>query len=78
MAHNARRIISTLKREIDLLDLSKTEGLILSKIMEQNIRIKNDPSLYANYTLKAIYFNEDFLPTLREIQSKRIERFING
>ena len=67
-----------LKREIDLLDLSKLEGLVLSKVMEQNIRIKNNSSLYADYNLKAIYFNEDFLPTLREIQSKRIKRFVNG
>ena len=65
-------------REIDLLDLSKSEGLILSKIIESNVRLKNKPTLYAEYNLKAICFNEDFLPTLREIQNKKIARFING
>lgn len=66
-----------LGREIDLVDFSKAEGLILSQIIEKNIRVKNNSELYAKYNLKAIYFNEDFLPTLREIQKKKIARFVN-
>jgi hypothetical protein len=70
---------SDLEREVDLVDLSAIEGLILSEIFRKGkVLIKKDPSLYACYMRKVIYFNEDMLPNIRMILEKRASRFANG
>jgi predicted nucleotidyltransferase len=65
-------------REIDLLDLRGADGVILCQVIPQGIRLKDDPTTFARYNLRAIYFAEDFLPSLRMIQDARIRRFSRG
>lgn len=62
-------------REVDVLDLRRAEGTILCQVIEQGIKIKNDPMLFPYYNLKAIYFHEDFLPSLRMMQEAKIWKF---
>ncbi len=64
--------------EVDLVDLHQADGIILTRILSHGVRIKDNPNLYASYNLKAIYFNEDYLPLLRRMQKAHIERFIHG
>lgn len=66
------------RREVDLVDLHQADGIILTRILSHGVRIKDNPNLYASYNLKAIYFNEDYLPLLRRMQKAHIERFIHG
>ena len=66
------------KREIDLADLSKAEGIFLYQIMTTGIRIKTDPTVFVNHLVKALCFKEDFLPTIEYSQNEKIRRFING
>jgi predicted nucleotidyltransferase len=65
-------------REIDLIDLRKAEGTILYQIMTTGIRIKYEENQYVYYSMKALYFYEDYLPILRRCQQERIRRFVNG
>lgn len=65
-------------REIDLLDLRGADGVILCQVIPQGIKLKNDPTVFARYNLRAIYYAEDFLPSLRMMQDARIRRFARG
>jgi predicted nucleotidyltransferase len=65
-------------RQIDILDLRQAEGTILCQVIAHGIKIKSNSSLFALYNLKAIYFHEDFLPSLRLMQEAKIRRFVNG
>lgn len=67
-----------LQKDIDLIDLKKTDGFFLSQIMAHNIRVKNNKTLYPKYLLESIYFNEDFMPIIRENQNAKIRRALNG
>lgn len=62
-------------REVDLLDLRRAEGTILCEVIKQAVKIKNDSKLFSYYNLEAIYFHEDFLPSLRMMQEAKIRRF---
>jgi predicted nucleotidyltransferase len=66
------------RREIDLVDLSKAEGIFLHQIVTTGIKIKIDSNVFHHYLMKALYFYEDFLPILRSVQKEKIRRFING
>lgn len=66
------------KREIDIADLSKAEGLFLYKIMTTGERIKFDHNVFHKYLMKALYFYEDFLPIQRACREEKIKRMING
>lgn len=66
------------KREIDLADLSKAQGLFLYQIMTKGIRIKFDRNIYVKYLNDALCFREDYLPTMRYFQNERLRRFVNG
>lgn len=65
-------------RDIDIVDLRQADGIILTRILTGGVRVKDKPELYAFYNIKAIYFNEDYLPLLRRMQKAHIERFIHG
>ena len=65
-------------RQIDILDLRRAEGTILCQVIAHGIKLKKNSSLFAFYNLKAIYFHEDFLPSLRLMQEAKIRRFVNG
>jgi predicted nucleotidyltransferase len=66
------------KREVDVADLSKAEGLFLHQIMTTGERIKFDHNVYHKYIMKALYFYEDFLPIQRACRAEKIKRLING
>lgn len=66
------------KREIDLADLSKAEGIFLYQIMTTGIKIKISKTIFVRYLVKALCFKEDFLPTIKYMNSQKIKRFVNG
>ena len=66
------------KREIDIIDLKKAEGIILHRIMTKGLRIKNDAGLFVHYLKKALYYREDFYPLQKIVQDNTIRRFVNG
>jgi predicted nucleotidyltransferase len=66
------------KREVDIADLSKAEGLFLHQIMTTGERIKFDHNVYHKYIMKALYFYEDFQPIQRACRAEKIKRLING
>ncbi len=66
------------RREIDLADLSKAEGVFLYQIMTTGIKIKISKSVFVRYLVKALCFKEDFLPTIKYMNSQKFKRFVNG
>lgn len=67
-----------LKREIDLADLSKAEGVFLYQIMTTGEKIKISEKVFVDYLIKALCFKEDFMPVIEASQKEKIRRFING
>ena len=67
-----------LRRNIDLVDISKAEGLIHYKIMTKGIRLKGSDRELTNHMIKALDFRTDLMPQLMEMQRKRIERTAYG
>jgi len=67
-----------LGREIDLVDLSRIDGLILHRIVTQGIRVKTDPSLYVRFASKAYGYIADFKPLQDRMRASRLRRFIGG
>ncbi len=66
------------RREIDLADLSKAEGVFLYQIMTTGIKIKIEPHVFVRYLTKVLCFKEDFMPVIERFQKEKIRRFING
>lgn len=66
------------KREIDLADLSKAEGVFLYQIMTTGKRIKTDSNVFVRYLMKALCLKEDFLPIIERSRKEKLRRFING
>lgn len=67
-----------LKREIDLSDLTKAEGIFLYQIMTTGEKIKISEKVFVDFLMKALCFKEDFLPVIEASQKEKIRRFING
>ncbi len=65
-------------REIDLADLSQAEGIFLYQVMTTGIKIKLSKPVFVRYLVKALCFREDFLPTIKYMNSQKIKRFVNG
>ena len=68
-----------LGREIDLVDLSTTHGLLLYEIMTKGklILCKNTP-LKTELMKEVVYFAEDFLPQIEDFLERKIRRFTGG
>ncbi len=66
------------RREIDLADLSKAEGVFLYQIMTTGIKIKIEPHVFVRYLTKTLCFKEGFMPVIERFQKEKIRRFING
>ncbi len=64
------------KREIDLTDLSKAEGIFLYQIMTTGIKIKIKATIFVKYLTKALCFKEDFLPVIEFSRREKIRRFV--
>lgn len=67
-----------LKKEIDLIVLNNTEGLLLAQILKNNIKIKDLSSIYAELVLKNVYFHEDFMPIVKANQNYKIKKVLHG
>ena len=66
------------KREIDLTDLSKAEGIFLYQIMTRGVKIKIKATVFVKYLTEALCFKEDFLPVIEYRHREKIRRFVNG
>ncbi len=66
------------KREIDLADLSKADGIFLYQIMTTGLKIKIKAEVFVKYLTKALCFKEDFLPVIEYSRCEKIRRFVNG
>lgn len=66
------------KREVDLADLEKAEGVFLYQIMTTGKRIKFSYTVFTRYLIKALCFKEDFLPTIEYSRKQKIRSFVNG
>ena len=65
-------------REVDLVDLNKINGTILTQILTKGIVLKKtDIGVYANLIIKMLDYEEDMAPNVRYIIDKRLEGFIN-
>jgi uncharacterized protein len=69
---------AALGREIDLIDLARSQGLIFHRAITGGRVVKKEPRLLAECSIRAIAFTEDFLPYIRRIRSARIARFLYG
>ncbi len=79
LAETAGKLSSALHREVDLIDLRNTHGLILSEALTGGVFARrSDKQLVAELMLEVIYFNEDFRPLIDAMHRKRVERFIHG
>ncbi|MCQ2120224.1 MAG: nucleotidyltransferase domain-containing protein [Fibrobacter sp.] len=65
-------------REIDAADLSKAEGIFLYQIMTTGERIKFNHDVFHKYSMKALYFYEDYLPILRACRKEKMQRIAEG
>lgn len=65
-------------REMDVADLSKAEGIFLYQIMTTGERIKFNHDVFHRYSMKALYFYEDYLPILRACRKEKIQRIAEG
>lgn len=68
-----------LGREIDLVDLSTTHGLLLYEILTKGklIFCKNT-SLKTELMKEVVYFAEDFLPQIQDFLDRKVRRFVGG
>lgn len=66
------------RREVDLADLSRAEGMFLLQIMTKGERVKFDHAVYHRYVMKALGYREDFLPIQRACWDESVRRLIDG
>ncbi|MDP0500435.1 MAG: nucleotidyltransferase domain-containing protein [Verrucomicrobiota bacterium JB022] len=66
-------------REVDLLDLHDSTGVILTEVLTKGtILLKRDTAAYSELIRRMFYYNEDELPNLRMILNERRRRFVNA
>jgi predicted nucleotidyltransferase len=67
-----------LHRNIDLVDLDKSKGLIHYKIISKGMRLKYSSKNLTEHMIRAMDFKTDLLPQIQILQKKRIERTAYG
>ena len=68
-----------LGREVDLLDISRLNGLILRNVISNGIRVINtSPELLAYHIKRMLYYSEDMFPNYRMMQNAKLKRFAYG
>lgn len=68
-----------LGREIDLVDLSTTHGLLLYEILTKGkLVLCKDTALKTELMKEVVYFAEDFLPQIQDFLDRKVRRFIGG
>ncbi len=75
----ALQLSSCLGCEVDLVDLNRLNGLLLSEILTHGkILIKKSDEIYAQFVKRHLYYQADFRPLFDRILKIRRERFIHG
>jgi predicted nucleotidyltransferase len=68
-----------LHKEIDLIDLLHTRGLIFYQAMTKGIVVMSrDPHFLGRLMIDAVYFAEDMLPSIKRSYERNVRRFILG
>jgi len=72
-------LASALRREIDLVDLYKLNGVLLKQILSKGVIVykQSDHVLY-KLLQRMIYNQSDFMPFYQREMKNRVEQFING
>lgn len=75
----ANQITVATDRPVDLVDLSKTHGVILRQILHHGkVLFCRDSSVLANLTCRLLAWQEDFEPALNAMLQARIKRLIQS
>jgi predicted nucleotidyltransferase len=72
------RLSLSCQREVQIRDLQRLAGLILSEVLQKGIIVKHDTVLYAGLMMRMLDYIEDVLPTVRRIREAQLGRFIHG
>ena len=65
--------------DVDLLDLSRLNGLILREVITNGTKVVNKkPDLLAQYVKKMLFYNEDMFPNYRMMLKSKVKRFAHG
>jgi predicted nucleotidyltransferase len=68
-----------IRQEVDLLDMSRLNGLIHMKVITNGIRVINKKSeLLAYHIKKMLFFREDMYPNFQMMQKAKVKRFAHG
>ena len=68
-----------LKRDVDLLDISRLNGLILTKVISNGIKVINTaPGLLAYHIKRMQFYSEDMYPNYQMMQKAKLRRFAYG
>jgi predicted nucleotidyltransferase len=72
-------LTANLGREVDLVDLRVTNGVLLKQILTKGkVVVKKDAAAYAELLKKMIYNQEDYMPYYHRALRERMERFVSG
>jgi predicted nucleotidyltransferase len=72
-------LTASIGREVDLVDLRLTNGVLLKQILTKGkVVIKKDAAAYAELIKKMIYNQEDYMPYYHRALRERMERFVSG
>ncbi|HEX2960040.1 MAG TPA: nucleotidyltransferase domain-containing protein [Chitinispirillaceae bacterium] len=68
-----------LHKEIDLIDLLHTRGLIFYQAMTKGaVVMSRDTYLFGRLMTETVYFAEDMLPSIKKLYERNVWRFILG
>ncbi len=71
-------LAALIQREVDIVDLNRIGGTILTQVLTKGIVLKKkDVNLYAELIKKMLYFEADMAPNIRYIFDYRREKFLN-
>lgn len=65
-----------LKKEVDLLDLNATQGVILKETLHSAIWIRKDSAYFAQVLKRMLFDQADFQPYYQRMLQKKRERFL--
>lgn len=66
-------------REVDLLDMNRSDGLILSQVLTKGLKaINREPDLLAYHIMRMLLYNADMYPNYQMMQKAKVRRFAHG
>ncbi len=64
---------------VDLLDMNRLDGLILSQILTKGLKaINRKPDLLAHHITRMLLYNADMYPNYQMMEKARVRRFAHG